>query len=214
MRSGLYAEELDRRGAEVVGFDQSEQMIELCRRRVPSGDFRVHGPGDPLRWLDDGSFDLVLFALALEYVDDRVAALSELRRVLRTPGALVLSHQHPTADWTHHGGSYFEERVIEETWSKGWRVRYWLTPLERTCEEVREAGFLIERLLEPRPTSGAAAIDPDDYARLHVEPGFLAMRLVSAGSRTPRPPPLNVQRSRPTDGEWGRATRRSRATPP
>src|SRR5436305_9603637 len=49
-------------------------------------------------------------------------------------------------DLVRHGGSYFETRVIEETWSRGWQVRYWLAPVERTCEESLAAGFLIGRL--------------------------------------------------------------------
>jgi ubiquinone/menaquinone biosynthesis C-methylase UbiE len=83
---GLYAEELIRRGADVVGFDHSPRMVELCRERVGQGDFRVHDLADPISWLPDSSVDLVLFALAIEYVDDRVAALRELRRVLRPEG--------------------------------------------------------------------------------------------------------------------------------
>jgi SAM-dependent methyltransferase len=175
---GLYAEELVKRGALVVGFDQSPRMIELCRSRVPTGEFRVHDLADPLDWLDDASFDLILLALAIEYVDHRVSALRELRRVLSRRGALVMSRQHPTADWLSHGGSYFDTRIIEETWSKGWHLRYWLSPLERTCEEIGQSGFLIERLLEPRPTTDAAALNTDEYERLQREPGFMTFRLV------------------------------------
>ena len=176
---GLYAEALLARGAQVIGFDQSPRMIELCRHRVPAGEFRIHDLAQPLDWLPDRSVDLALLALAIEYVDDRVAALRELHRVLRPDGALVLSRQHPTGDWLRHGGSYFDMRVIEEVWSKGWRLRYWLAPLEQTCEELHQAGFLIERLLEPRPTPQARAIKPDDYERLLREPtGFLAIRAV------------------------------------
>lgn len=177
---GLYAEELLRRGAQVVGFDQSPRMIEICRDRAGQGDFRVHDLGDPISWLPDGSVDLALCALAIEHVDDRVSALRELRRVLRRPnGALVLSIQHPTGNWLRHRGSYFDVRVISETWSRGWAVRYWLEPLEATCEEFREAGFLIERLLEPRPAPEAAEIDRESYDRLCREPtGFMAFRLV------------------------------------
>ncbi len=175
---GLYAAELARRGAEVVGFDQSPRMVELSRTRVGQGDFRVHDLGDPIGWLPDGCVDLALCALAIEYVDDRVAALRELRRVLRPGGALVLSRMHPTGDWLRHVGSYFEVRTIQETWSKGWSVRYWLTPLETTCEEIFAAGFVIERLLEPRPVPEAAALDPAEFERLAREPrGFLAFRL-------------------------------------
>lgn len=176
---GLYAHELSRRGARVIGFDQSPRMVELARQRVPEGDFRVHDLCHSLEWLEDRSVDRVLFALAVEYVDDRIAALRELRRVLRPDGVLVLSRLHPTGDWIRHGGNYFEPRVIEETWSRGWRVRYWLTSLEQTCEELHQAGFLIERLLEPRPTAAAAAISREQHDRLHREPtGFLAIRAV------------------------------------
>ncbi|HEY4852870.1 MAG TPA: methyltransferase domain-containing protein [Streptosporangiaceae bacterium] len=175
---GLYAAELVRRGAQVAGFDQSPRMVEICRARVGQGDFRVHDLGDPIGWLPDGCVDLVLCALAIEYVDDRVGALRELRRVLRPGGALVLSRQHPTGDWLRHGGSYFEVRTVDETWSKGWSVRYWLAPLETTCEEIFAAGFVIERLLEPRPVPEAAGIDPEEYERLGREPrGFMAFRL-------------------------------------
>ena len=120
---GLYAAELVRRGAQVVGFDQSPRMVEICRARVGQGYFWVHDLGDRIGWLADASVDLALCALAIEYVDDRVGALRELRRVLRPDGALVLSRQHPTADWLRHGGSYFDVRTVAETWSKGWLVR-------------------------------------------------------------------------------------------
>jgi len=91
----------------------------------------------------------------------------------------VLSRQHPTGDWLRHGGSSFDVRLIHETWSKGWQVHYWLAPLETTCDEIFQAGFLIERLLEPRPVPEAAALDPEDYERLAREPsGFIAFRLV------------------------------------
>jgi len=176
---GLYAEELTSRGAQMIGFDQSPRMVELCRQRVPSGRFRVHDLAQPLEWLPDASVDHVLFALALEYVDDRTSALRELRRVLTPDGALVLSRQHPTGDWLRHGGNYFDARVIEEVWSRGWPVRYWLTPLQQTCDELHAAGFLIERLVEPRPTADAADIDADDYHRLSREPtGFIAIKAI------------------------------------
>lgn len=182
---GLYAGELLRRGARVVGFDQSPRMIEICRELpgAEAGDFRVHDLADPLTWLPSGSVDLALCALAIEYVDDRVAALRELRRVLRPDGALVLSRQHPTDEWLRHGGNYYDVRVISETWSKGWNVRYWLAPLHVTCAEITAAGFVIERLIEPRPVPEAARVDADDYARLNREPGFIAFRLRPWGSK-------------------------------
>lgn len=175
---GLYAAELVRRGAQVVGFDQSPRMVEICAERVPQGEFHVHDLADPIGWLPDGSVDLALLALALEHIDDRVAALAELHRVLRPGGALVLSTMHPFGNWLRHDGSYFDARVIEETWRAGWQVRYWVAPLEQLCAEICQAGFMIERLTEPRPLDEAAGINPAWYERLTREPhGFIAFRL-------------------------------------
>jgi ubiquinone/menaquinone biosynthesis C-methylase UbiE len=176
---GLYAAELVRRGALVTGFDHSPRMVEISRARVPEAEFRVHDLADPLTWLPDSSVDLVLFALAMEYVNDRVAALRELRRVLRPDGALVLSRLHPTGDWLRHGGSYFETRVVRETWQNKWKVHFWLAPLQVTCDEIHAAGFVIERLVEPRPVPEAADVNPAEYEMLAREPrGFIAFRLL------------------------------------
>lgn len=81
----------------------------------------------PIRsiWLEDQSFDAALLALVIHHLDDRVAALRELYRVLRPGACLVVSTHHPTADWLRMGGSYFTIETIEETWSRGWSVRYW-----------------------------------------------------------------------------------------
>ena len=98
----------------MAGFDHSPRMVEICRARVSQGEFRVHDLGDRIGWLPDESVDLALCALAIEYVDDRVAALNELRRVLRPDGALVLSRLHPTGDWLRHGGSYFDVRTMAQ----------------------------------------------------------------------------------------------------
>ena len=178
---GIYAEELTARGATVVGFDQSPRMVELASRRVPTATLRVHDLGEPLSWLPDASVDLALCALAIEYVDDRVQALTELRRVLRPGGALVLSKLHPTADWLRHGGDYFETRVVEEVWTgvpSTWHMRFWIAPLEQTFAEIADAGFLVERLVEPRPVPAARAVDAERYERFSTQPGFIALRLV------------------------------------
>jgi SAM-dependent methyltransferase len=177
---GFYAEELLARGArEVVGVDASATMVELARARVPEGaSFRVHDLQQPLGWLGSGSFDLVVMALVIHHLDDRVAALRELRRILRPEGALVLSTHHPTGDWGRQGGSYFDVSLVEETWGRGWHVRFWRMPLTDVAREFAEVGFVIERLVEPRPTAEMAVQFPEDYAKLEQEPGFIAFRLL------------------------------------
>lgn len=178
---GFYAEALLERGASVVAFDQSPEMVRLATRRVGRRGvrLRVHDLAQPLDWLGDATFDAAVLALVLHYVDDRVAALAELRRVLRPGGALVVSTHHPTGDWLRLGGSYFTTEVIEETWNSGWAVRYWRQPLTATCADFARAGFLIERLVEPLPAPEMAERFPDEAERLAREPGFVLFRLVN-----------------------------------
>jgi SAM-dependent methyltransferase len=166
-------------------------MVALARSRL--GDratVRVHDLADPIDWLASESFDVVLLALVIHHLDDRVAALREFHRLLRPDGRLVVSTHHPTTDWRRHGGSYFTTEAIEETWprdeghsghrSRDWSVRYWRLPLTATCAEFTQAGFLIERLVEPRPIPDMAERFPEDYEKLNLEPGFIDFRLVKS----------------------------------
>lgn len=61
-------------------------MVDLARERVPEGDVRVHDLTDPLSWLPDGSVDVTLLALAIEYVDDRVGCAERAAPPTRTGG--------------------------------------------------------------------------------------------------------------------------------
>ncbi len=180
---GFYAEELVARGASVAAFDASPPMVALARQRL--GDSVVVDElllGEPLPYAD-GTFDLVLCALAIHYVDDRAAALTELGRVLRPGGALVLSTQHPMCDWLRKGGSYFA--VAQE--ADVWRVKgepsipYWREPLTSLCDAVFRAGLLIERLVEPLPAASMRERWPEEVEKLEREPAFLVLRLLKPG---------------------------------
>ena len=176
---GLYAEELVRRGAKVTGIDGSPTMIELAHARLGErARFRVHDLAEPLAWAADGSFDLAVMALVIHHVDDRVALLREVHRVLRPGGHLVLSTHHPMADWLRLGGSYFDVAPVEEVWRDDWVVRFWRLPLDATSAEIAAAGFLVERIVEPRPSEELARRFPEVHAKMAERPSFILFRLL------------------------------------
>ncbi|MDQ6810559.1 MAG: class I SAM-dependent methyltransferase, partial [Actinomycetota bacterium] len=82
-----------RGGCEVVGVDQSEEMLAAARaalERRPSLAHRVRfirGQAEALPF-EEGEFDALTFTYLLRYVDDRPATMRELARVLRPGGRI------------------------------------------------------------------------------------------------------------------------------
>ena len=91
--TGLVAAGLARRGAEVVGLDQSEHMLAGARARFAAHpDLANHvtlvqGEAEGLPFADD-EFDALTFTYLLRYVDDRQATMRELARVLKPGGRI------------------------------------------------------------------------------------------------------------------------------
>jgi len=87
---GQFAAQLARAGFVVVGVDVAEEPLRRGRAKHPELDLRVVPPEGP--WpLADASFDVVWAGETIEHIADTAGWLSELRRVLRSGGSLVLS---------------------------------------------------------------------------------------------------------------------------
>jgi 2-polyprenyl-6-hydroxyphenyl methylase/3-demethylubiquinone-9 3-methyltransferase len=87
---GRFADALADASARVVGVDVAEEPLRRARAQRPDLDLRLIPPGGP--WpLPDASFDVVWAGETIEHVADTAAWLSEVRRVLRSGGSLLLS---------------------------------------------------------------------------------------------------------------------------
>jgi len=79
-------------GGQICGLDKSAAFIDEARRRAAALDLAINyevGSADALPW-PQGSFDHVRAERVLIYLEDVMAALSEMRRVLRPGGSLAL----------------------------------------------------------------------------------------------------------------------------
>lgn len=180
---GIYAEWLARRGARVHAVDVTPEMVELCRERT-AGLAVEACLGDlarPLDWLGDGRFDLVLSPLALDYIADWRPVFAEFYRVSKPGGLLVFSVQHPLWDWSEAGTrAYYEVELFDWLW-KGFGdpqpvVTAYRRPLGAVFNPLIEAGWIMERILEPRPSDAYRAADPAFYEKLARAPFFLCVR--------------------------------------
>lgn len=88
--AGRFVAALRDAGADPVGVEIAEAALERARRNVPGADLRLAPGGGPLP-LEDASIDLAWCSEVLEHVPDTAGLLSEVRRVLRTGGRLLVT---------------------------------------------------------------------------------------------------------------------------
>jgi demethylmenaquinone methyltransferase/2-methoxy-6-polyprenyl-1,4-benzoquinol methylase len=99
--TGDLAIELQRRGAEVVGMDFSERMLELAREKAPSLRFE-QGNALELAY-PDGEFDAVTVGFGARNFSDLGRGLREMARVTKPGGRVVIleitTPQRPPLSW-------------------------------------------------------------------------------------------------------------------
>jgi SAM-dependent methyltransferase len=76
------------KGARVSGLDASDAMIAYARKRLPEGDFHI-GDLEALPF-EDNSFDAVMACNSVQYAENPVAALAEIRRVCSLEGKITV----------------------------------------------------------------------------------------------------------------------------
>src|SRR5262249_16818014 len=120
--------------------------------------------GRPLDFLSDESFDIVISPLALDYVADWGAAFKTFHRVLRGKGVFVFSANHPLSDFLiERMTNYFEREQMVMEWrgfDKPVTVPFYRRPLSEMVNALIDSGFIVDCLLEPRPTEEFKVADP------------------------------------------------------
>lgn len=179
--SGKYAEILIRRGAWVKGFDISPKMIALARKRNNNtSGFFVHNLMEPLHMFTPETFDFVLCALALEYLEDWNFTIGEFNRVLKPGGTLIISVGHPFFDYNlYQSKEYFQVEPVKYTWTgfdKPIEINSFRRSLSDCFAPINENGFYIDKVLEPKPTIEMKEADPRHYKELNQFPCFLCLR--------------------------------------
>lgn len=183
---GAYAEELVARGATVVGCDISERMLQLAQERLKGTvDLLLVDLTQPLTMFAAEEFDVINSPLCLDYIEDWQSLFGEFRRVLKPDGVLLFSCGHPAFDAEYfETKDYFSVERVECTWT-GFGNKVLMPSFRRSLEEiimpVINAGFLIDKVHEPRPTDDFKKADPRRYKSLMHRPGFLCVRARKAG---------------------------------
>jgi tRNA (cmo5U34)-methyltransferase len=103
--------------AELIGIDESAEMLAAAAAQIPSADLRVHRLEDPL---PEGPFDLIVSALAVHHLDgaDKAELFSRIAERLRPDGRFVLGDvvvpQDPADVVTPIDGVYDKPSTVAE----------------------------------------------------------------------------------------------------
>jgi SAM-dependent methyltransferase len=157
---------LARRGAQVVGIDLSDEQIrfarELAQKEGLVAPF-VQGNIEELPDVDAQSQDIVVSSHALNYVEHADRCFAEVFRVLKPGGIFVFSVQHPMNACLRDEPPYPLAKgywEVQRDWEWEYmeaglkeRFRSWYRTVADWFALLQEAGFQVERLLEPAPPS-------------------------------------------------------------
>lgn len=137
---GQVARYLHERGVRVMGIDLSPAMVERAAQLVPGVEFR-QGDMSALDLPDESFAGIAAFYSLIHIPRENLAAtLTELRRVLR-PGGLLLIAFH-IGDETIH---------LDEWWGHPVSVDFNFLPSAEITTHLTAAGFTVEDLLERDP---------------------------------------------------------------
>ncbi len=159
-------------GAKIHAYDASAGMIEKARVKLAGHDvlFTEHMLPDPLP-VADGTYDIVLFALVADHVEDLPGAFRELHRVLKPNGLLIFTVLHPAMNLRGITARFYDPETGDEV-----RVAAFEHTYADFVMAMLSAGLAIEEIVERKGDAELAKATP--RAEKYVGwPMLLAMRL-------------------------------------
>jgi ubiquinone/menaquinone biosynthesis C-methylase UbiE len=201
---GYFSRLLAEARATVTGVDLSDRLIARARELEHAAPLGITYHVLDATRLDThfphAHFDLVTGCMSLQDMADPAAVFAGTRRVLRGRGRTVFSIPHPctdppTREWQRDAEGrklvlcldrYFETGPALCHWNMKRVPSPWTTPYHRLTltqwsDLIRDAGFVIRRLVEPRPDAKLVATHPEleDCYRM---PYFLIFDLVGGSA--------------------------------
>jgi 2-polyprenyl-3-methyl-5-hydroxy-6-metoxy-1,4-benzoquinol methylase len=157
-------------GAHVAGMDICRGLVEAA---AGLGGAYACASVDALP-IGDGTLDLVVCNHLFSHLPDPSGAIAEFGRVLRGGGRLVVLTLHPCFynEASERGAAdsvpasrYFTARGIDQHFvvdglESPSVITSWLRPLEYYSATLRDAGFVITDIREPRPSQERLRTDP------------------------------------------------------
>jgi SAM-dependent methyltransferase len=163
-RGGAGAIAFARLGAIVIALDANDANVARARARAEEAEVKVEwrtGDLADLAFLRAESIDAAFSAYSVAEVDDASRLFRQVQRVLKPNAPFVFSYEHPIALCIDAAGmvsrSYFDPGPIDVT-RDGEPARVHVRDIGDVFTELGRAGFRVDTILEPRPSTPGARI--------------------------------------------------------
>ena len=183
---GTYSVEFAKRGANVLGLDLSQKMLDKAGNNAKMADINLMLQKADARLIrcPDNSFDIAVIILAI--LNEKI--IKEAARVLKPGGLLLISDTHPTleAKGRWKSNKIGTPRIMEDYFSrekKKWQIKYsiehtiileyYTQTIEQGINMIADAGFKILRIVEPKPAKDLKKSDPIHYDKCSRIPYFI-----------------------------------------
>jgi len=184
--NGYLTRALATRGAYAVGVDYSKAFIEYCKKIEAETNLGCKFYRLSITDMNDfesKSFDVIVSNIVMVDILEYKTAFKEIARVLKDDGRFIWSNVHPVfgrsagaidvrlpKDSPRNESRYL--KMIDRYFDSGGELIAWMSKptwqFNRTFEEyskaLKDAGFVISEILEPRPTPEAIQQNPRDLA--------------------------------------------------
>ena len=174
----------------VVGIDISKNMLAVAKKE--NADPRIEYIDLPIESTHklNEKFDIAISSLALHYVEDFRGAIKGIYEKLVPGGVFIFSQEHPLVTCHSRGSRWTKDENGEKLYVnlanygvEGVRDTKWFVEgvkiYHRTFSSIvntlTEAGFTVEKMIEPRPSPELLEKYPEHRDLFH-KPDFLLIR--------------------------------------
>jgi len=160
---GCYTEYFRNIGADIIGIDGSDEMINIAKGKFTNCDFKTIDITKKLPF-DDDTFDIVFCNQVLMDIEDITSVFSEVKRILKSRGIFYFSIVHPAfydSEWqADENGyryakamkAYIDEYSFTNTfWGE---TKHFHRPLSYYLNLAFDNGFILKHVEEPKSYDG------------------------------------------------------------
>ena len=174
----------------MIGIDISEKMLGVAKNQntLKNVSFIKMSMSD-LSPLDD-IFDVIVSSLAIHYIENLDKLLIDVYRLLDDKGIFIFSQEHPFTTallkeprWSRDSEGNILHYNLTDYSIPGMRKTTWIVDevvkyhrsFSSIVNSLSDAGFIIEKMLEPLPGTDIMEKYPS-YKKYYHKPDFLLIR--------------------------------------